>query len=631
MRGPGRLFWKLFLGSLLLAALVLTVSTWVISRGAETFSNTALQQNLEAQARVLANVLEDRIDPSHADELNQLAKKIGSESHHPIRITFILPDGRVIGDSMADPAEMENHARRREVIEALRDGWGEDVHLSHTVGKVMRYVAVRIGPAKTPRGVVRVAMSSEFIGARGQVLQNLVWTIFGVAALALAVFALGLARLWSQPIRNMTIAARSLSRGDFSARIRVRGRDEVADLARSLNQMRDHLANQLETIDRQRRILESLLSQLLEGVVVVGADGRVILINPAAVRLLGLPGGEKRPTIAFERLHVQEFISHPQLRDMLLSHQAKSEDDNFLSQTPDEHHLRESRLRVQTPEGETTLLARSSDVRLPHLTEGGGAEADDPTNIARLLVLTDVTELTQAMQVKADFAANASHELRTPLAAILGAVETLMEMDLAADPGAAQQFVQMVQRHALRMQAMVADLLDLSRLESAPDQFKPQELAVRQQLAELKARHTEGLAAKGLDWQTEVEPGITTVVANAHLLRLTLDNLVDNSIKYTDPGGFVHVKCRRVVDPAKAARWIVFEVSDNGCGIPPDLQARVFERFYQVQLARSGSLRGTGLGLSIVRHAVAAMGGKVELDSKVDEGTTVTIRIPDQD
>lgn len=627
MKGPGRLFWKLFLGSVLLTALVLAFCAWLVARQTDAFTHAALTQHLLGQAHLISEMVGAKLDAEHAEELDALAKRIASRYSQPIRVTFVLADGRVLGDSLADPAAMESHAGRREIIDAMRHGWGEDVHVSHTLALPMKYLAVRVGPEDAPRGVVRVAMSTEAMGERAKVIRDLVRRVFLVGALALVVFALGLARLWSRPIQQMTSTARSLSRGDLSARIAISGKDEVAELGRSLNEMRDHLAIQLETIDRQRRILESLLAQLLEGVVVVGADGRIVVINPAAVRLMGLTAGDPRPPVAYERMHVQQFISDPKLREMLLSHQQAGNGSEEAG--GQQSHVDEARIRIQTAEGEMSLLARASDIRLPHLGEGTAASDRGALKVARLLVLTDVSELSRAMQVKADFAANASHELRTPLSAILGAVETLSEMDLAADAGAARQFVQMIQRHADRMQAMVADLLDLSRIESSPERFKPQRLGLRQQIAELQSRHIDAVEAKGLTWHAEIESGIETFSANAHLLRLALDNLVDNATKFTDSGGFVRVACRRTVDPTSSARCVAIEVSDSGCGIPLDQQGRVFERFYQVELARTGSLRGTGLGLSIVRHAVAAMGGVVDLQSTPGKGTTVTITLPD--
>ncbi|HOJ74071.1 MAG TPA: ATP-binding protein [Phycisphaerae bacterium] len=627
MRGPGRLFWKLFLGTALLTAAVLTVCAGLAVRRIEAFTEAALRQHLLGHAHLLADMVEGELQANRVPQLDALAKKVIAHYPQPIRVTFILADGRVVGDSLADPTEMESHAGRREVVDALQTGRGDAEHLSHTVGTSMRYAAVRVGSADAPEGVVRVAMSTQAMGEHSKDVRWLIGRIFLVGAAALIVFALGLARLWSRPIQQMTAIARSLSRGDLSARVSVSGNDEVAELGRSLNRMRDHLAGQLETIDRQRRILESLLAQLLEGVIVVGHDGRIVLINPEAVRLMGLDTDQSRPAIAFERMDVLQFVSDPQLRELLVGHR-NQKPSNSPPAPAESPTVQEARLRVQTSAGEVFVLARASDIRLPHAAADGASEPN--SNSARLVVLTDVSELTRAMQVRTDFAANASHELRTPLSAIMGSIETLLEMDLAKDSEAARHFLQIVQRHADRMQAMVSDLLDLSRLESAADRFKPEPVSVRQQLAELHSRHAEAIGAKHLQWQTDVEPGLDSISVNAHLLRLTLDNLVDNAIKFTEQGGFVRASCRRATHGDAAGPHVVLEISDNGCGIPEDQQSRVFERFYQVERARSGSSRGTGLGLSIVRHAVAAMGGKVELRSTPGEGTTVSVFIPQE-
>jgi two-component system phosphate regulon sensor histidine kinase PhoR len=247
--------------------------------------------------------------------------------------------------------------------------------------------------------------------------------------------------------------------------------------------------------------------------------------------------------------------------------------------------------------------------------------------IGRLLVLTDITEVTRMMQVRADFAANASHELRTPLSAIRGAVETLMQVDPAQDPAVVRQFLQMIDRHTERMQAMVADLLDLSRIETSPTQFKPAPLHVREVLDELRSRFAQAVEAKTLRWSEDLPANLETIHANAHLLRLVLDNLVDNAIKFTEPGGGITVAFQSSSSAGGDEPVVSISVSDTGCGIPEEEQDRVFERFYQVQRSRSGPQRGTGLGLSIVRHAVVAMHGAVTLRSKLGQGTTVTITL----
>jgi signal transduction histidine kinase len=260
----------------------------------------------------------------------------------------------------------------------------------------------------------------------------------------------------------------------------------------------------------------------------------------------------------------------------------------------------------------------------------GDTRSDANAAIAhgRLLVLTDVTDWANTVRMRTDFVANASHELRTPIAAIRTAVETLATMDRAEDEATASRFLDVIARHSARLEALVIDLLDLSRVESTGARFIADDLPVPRICDELHARWREALIAKGLVWTCDGAPECHTIRANPYLLRLVLDNLVDNAIKFTDRGGVVGLIVRR--SPSD----IRFEVHDQGCGIAAHEQQRVFERFYQVTSARTGAsreggqARGTGLGLSIVKHAVAAMGGTVALHSEVGTGTRVMVSLP---
>jgi len=289
--------------------------------------------------------------------------------------------------------------------------------------------------------------------------------------------------------------------------------------------------------------------------------------------------------------------------------------------------ITETRLEVTSPSGPVSLLVRACDIMLPELAAPTRLRQSS-RGVGRLLVLTDITELTRAVRMRSDFVANASHELRTPLAAIRMAVETLVKLNLAEEAPAAARFLGVVARHSSHLEAMVSDLLDLARVESPSARFEPATLHLQRVFDELRGRWQEPLESKRLRWRAEVTPDCPTVQANAHLLTLVLDNLVDNAIKFTEAGGEIAVNGRRIGDLG------VIEVSDTGCGIDPADQERIFERFYQVAPARSGTgspsgeKRGTGLGLSIVRHAASAMGGTIKLESEVGVGTRVSVSLP---
>lgn len=638
---PGRFFWKLFLGIALLMAAVLISSIRLISGELQTVYLRELSRQLIAQAETISREVKGQFDAAHAASLNGIAHRVAALTPE-LRVTFISINGTVWGDSEADPSHMEPHANRAEFMDAIRTGQGESSRWSRTTSRETKYVAVRVGDAAEPLGVVRVSMPTRFVAAHEDATRRLVWKIGGVGIAAALVLALGLALVWSAPIRRITETARTLSRGDLSARVRVTGRDELGVMAQSLNQMRDHLASQLQTIDRQRQNLEYLIRTLQEGVIVAGADGRILLINPAAVRLIRLmqhrvnpqplaasgANGSAQP-IAGNGLigqSIEECVPHQALQDMLRTRRAAQ--TTASSADPGSGDLtrtrtgREVRLEFEHAGGVEVWSARASHIEL------AAPRIGDSEPAARLVVLTDITELTRTIQMKTDFVANASHELRTPLSAIRAAVETLQQLDPAAEPGAVRNFVEVIDRHSTRLVDLVADLLDLSKLESAEAQFPPQQISLREFLDELRSRYAAPINVNGLSLDTSCADNADELFVSPQLLRLVLDNLVDNAIKFTERGGEIRVAAVR------ANIGVGIEVSDTGCGIPEDQQPRVFERFYQVQRARSGlgggttKVRGTGLGLSIVRHAVAAMQGRVDLWSRVGEGTRVTVTIP---
>jgi len=464
--------------------------------------------------------------------------------------------------------------------------------------------------------ILGVGICAWWIPGAGHSTGTRVWSVGGAGLVVTVALAVGLARLWSRPIAHITAVARSLSRGDLSTRATVSGADEIALLAASLNQVRDDLVQQVQTIDHQRRTLESLLTQLGEGIVVAGPDGRIVLCNQEARELL-------LPDTAADNGHrdwvgrlVEECIPQLELQQLLLP-------GGSAAATPG-GTAREARVQIRGRSGPVTLMARASDFALPR--PAAQPEAEETVAGGRILVLTDITELARAIQMKTDFVANASHELRTPLAVIRASVETLLSLDPTQDPSRAITFLKSLERHTTRLEELVADLLELSRLESAQSPRQRSRVQLAEVFRELAERSAEAVASKQLRWETSMAAGFDgAVMVDPHLLRLTLENLVDNAVAFTGPGGTLRLSARTEADRVN------IEVADTGCGIPPEEQERVFERFYQVERGRRGGAprqRGTGLGLSIVRHAVAAMRGFVRLESQVGVGTRVTVTIP---
>ncbi len=611
----GGLSWRWLGGITLVILAALGAAFWLFTAEVERLRDQELTDQLLAEGRLLRCALRDSWTQLTAHRIAGMAYALHQQGTD---VVVLSADGTVLLDTLGNGRIAERLLEQPEVQTALRQGWGQSTRPGIHGPTPSQAVAVRIGSDLDELGVIWLARPQWTLVTHGRSFGRAVLAIAAVAVATVLALGLAMIRRWSSLLKRLGQAARRLAEGDLSAQAEVSGSDEFAILAWSVNETRRRLLAHAEVIDRQRRTLESLLDRLQEGVLAVDGQGRIILINPAARRLLDLKAPQSHEDRLIGRT-VEECLPHHQVQRLLRARTEGPGSADAGEQEPGQAPaVEEHQLRLETAGGTVHLLARACDLRLPRADR-----QSDAGPAGRLLVLTDVTALRRALDLQVDFVANASHELRTPLSPIRTAVETLQQMDLAAESGQAREFIEVIDRHSARLAALASDLLDLSRL-SSPTR-PPQAAALP--LAELAGQLAEHFApvakAKGLNWEIDWDRnGVQSIMADYRLLRLILDNLVDNAIQFTEAGGHVRVRC--CVQPGQA----IFEVEDDGCGIPEGEQQRVFERFYQVERARSGRGRGTGLGLAIVRDAVAAMQGTVQLKSQAGVGTCVTVTIP---
>ena len=514
------------------------------------------------------------------------------------RITLIDAAGRVVFDTQADASTMENHNQRPEIVDARRRGAGSTVRFSDTIHEEAVYVAAPLDPADADGTILRLSYPRHV----WTTLAVPAWAIVLAAALS-AVLLMGwltllLHRGWIGPVRALSSAAARMGSGRWDTRVQPRGAEEISRFSETLNQLAEQAERQLADLAARQSELRALVDSLPDPILLTDAQQRVALINAPAARLLQLAPqralGQKLIGVLSDEALVSMFEAAvnagaaagaaPQLRDVRIMRNGQ----------------------------------RSYYQAVATRTRGGGV----------LLVLRNVTTMASAVQMKTDFVANASHELRTPIAAIKVAFETLQEV-LSDDPRQTAKCLAIVAGHIGRLEEMLSDLLDLSRVES-PD-LKPYLSPVRVEEVFAMVRGTVGTVAQQKGVELAFERGAAAPVAfhsDKRLLNLILRNLVENSVKFTPTGGKVTVSVGAAGRDG-ADDDVVLRVSDTGIGIPPEHQERVFERFYQVDTARSSAAgRGTGLGLAIVKHAVHALGGTVALESAVGAGTTVTCTLP---
>lgn len=611
---------KLYLGQAVLLVIALGLSAWWIARGFEARVNEAQERGLRTGAAALAARVAAEIEDgaSIPEEFASWARPLLDAGY---AVALLRDSGLPVVPEQSRGAAWQRLLSNRRRLPFPPPG---RVHLRQE-RLFASEPTYSIAVASIPGGHgarVWVAMPKYRWWRERPQLQSVLIGVGVIVAGTLAALAYGVRRLWRRPLMRIIRTARRLSRGQLKTRVEVRGTDELALLAISLNEMRERLAAHVNTIDQQRRTLAALLNQLHEGVIASRPDGRIGLINPAAIHLLRLQDADVSDVEAWNGAFVEHVVTQHDLQRMLMprtaAHGPELESSGDALWGAEMTGLEETRLQIETGDGVVHVLARASDLAFPQT-----AASEDEAVIGRLLVLTDITELGRALQMRTDFVANASHELRTPLSSIRAAVETLQSLDLATEADDADHFLTVIDRHSARLTALVSDLLDLARVESPIAPLEPRDVHLSTVFADLEGRFAESIARR--EQRLELVPGELAhqaIHVSPHLLRLVLDNLVDNAIKFTDEGGTIRVTVEENGDAVQ------FAVRDSGRGIPEDELARVFERFYQVERARSGAERGTGLGLSIVRHAIAAIGGSVQLESEEGEGTTVYVKIP---
>ncbi len=599
-------FLRLYVGNLLLVGLIITLGLAV----SYTYLDIHYQRRQVAQQEHLLSTLrayyETLWSPAGPPPDLQV-RTVGLARQIPGRITLIAPDGQVLADSQADPAKMALHRTptRPEILAALTGHSGAHARLSETLNVRFRYAALPIAPSAPDSppdpqppvlAAVRLALPIQsLVAGGGFIWRALLWA--GLAALAAdALLALLVSWVWSVPLRQISHAARRLAAGDLSTRLSMRGSREVQDLAQALNDMRSSIAEQIETIASQREHLQTVLANLSEGVLALDDEGHIRLLNHAALAMLA-PGTAEAAAVG---QHLQSVVRIAEVANVLPALAAN----------------RPVHKQVEIDRGGKRLTLELASQEIPTGRPGG---------LRYLLVVRDVTDLARTAQMKAEFVANASHELRTPLATIRAAADSLTAID-PGDVQALQKFADILDRHVRRLENMTNDLLDLHLVEQARNRLRLEDLPLEHLVEWTEGHFAPRAADKGVVLTIESNKPTQRFRCDRTLLRLITQNLVDNGIKFTPAGG--HVGCR--ID--HVPEGVCITVSDTGCGIPPTMQDRVFERFFQVDPSRSGDnggARGTGLGLSIVRHATERLGGRVTLRSTPGQGTTIRVVLPE--
>ena len=584
-----RLIWQLYPTYLFITLIALGAVSWYAASFLSDYFIERTLTDLKTQGRIVEVQVDRHLEPLDAAAIDRLCKKIGQSV--PTRITVILPDGKVIGDSEETPEAMDNHRNRPEVLVALSGKIGSSQRYSKTLDKRMMYVALPLINDGKIRAILRTSIPLTEVDAELANIQNSIALGGFLIAILASVICLYVSRRISQPIEKLKEGAEDFAKGDLARRLPVPITREIAGLAEAMNRMAARLEKRIEAEINQRNEMEAILSSMTEGVIALDMGEHILGFNRAAAGIVkGLEPSSKGKVL-------QEVIRNLQLHRFVLR---ALEDDISVSE-------------------DIVLYQAVQRIVNVHATPMSDSRE---TRIGTLLVINDVTQLRHLEKIRQDFVANVSHEIKTPLTAIKGFVETL-QSGAKNNPDEVDRFIAIIEKHANRLEAIVEDLLQLSRIENENEarQIQFVEASMRSvlrssiQICQVKAD------AKGIDIELACNKSIKAII-NQELLEQALINLIDNAIKYSGENGKIYITAK------KERLALTITIKDNGIGISQKHLPRLFERFYRVDKARSREQGGTGLGLAIVKHIVKAHGGHMTVQSQPGKGSAFTIHLP---
>jgi len=507
-----------------------------------------------------------------------------------MRVTIIAPDGTVLGESEEPSAQLDNHLTRPEVAQALARGKGSSIRLSNTLNIQMYYLAVIVKSGQQTLGIVRVALPLAQVDASINHLQGIIMGASAVAAVLAILLAALIAGRITIPLRDLTetvnkMSVNSLKGQRLTGTLIPRHADEVGQLTEAFNGLAVQLQSQIDDLEAERNKMAAVLQEMTDGVLIIAPNGKVQMLNAAAENMFGI---HLETAVGHS---VAETIRYYQIVDLWQRCQESGEAQSTIMEIIDK------KLYLQ---GVATPLGKSHSGSI-------------------LLLFQNLTRLRQLETVRRDFISNISHELRTPLASLKALTETLQDGALD-DPPAARRFLERIETEVDSMSLMVAELLELSRIESGRVPLKLESTRPVDILTSAIERLRLQAERAGLTLTLDCPQDLPLVLADQPRLEQVTVNLLHNAIKFTPSGGRIGISAQVQND------LVVFSVKDTGIGIPASDLPRIFERFYKADRGRATG--GTGLGLSISRHLVEAHGGKIWVDSVEGEGSTFYYSIP---
>lgn len=587
---PKRLLWQLYPSYLLITLVALAAIGWYASSAMQKFYYAQVSDDLKESTYILEDQILASYKTKDTPKLDKLCKSLGTAGDR--RITVINTSGKVLADSHEDPTQMDNHSNRPEIITAMNKQVGSKVRFSNTLEQNMMYVAIPLTEQTEVVAVLRVAKSVSAINMQLDKIGNKLFIGGIIVAVVAALLSLIVSSKITKPLKELRNGAILFANGDLTHKLPLGNCQEIDSVSQAMNQMAGDIDERIRTISRQRKEHKAVLSSMSEAVLAVDSEQKLITLNSSAAEMIGveIPQAKGRA--------LQEVVRNPALQNFVINSLASNEpvEENITFHEDDNEHF---------------LQARSNAL-----------QDEDGQKIGILVVLNDITRIRRLEKVRSDFVANVSHELKTPITSIKGFVETLLE-GAVKNPDEAQRFLDIIAKQTDRLDAIIDDLLALSRIEQHTEktQIELEDSNIKEMLNDAIELCKNKAQAKHIEVKLTCAQEIKAQI-NTPLLEQAVVNLLDNAIKYSSNNSKIEIEA------LKNENNISITVTDFGCGIDKNSLPRLFERFFRVDKARSRKLGGTGLGLAIVKHIVQAHNGSVDVNSSPGKGSKFTINLP---
>ncbi|WP_018247521.1 two-component system histidine kinase PnpS [Orenia marismortui] len=572
---------------LILLIATLVFAGYILQRSLENYFSTWLERKLIKEMNLIVSIIKPVLENKDYDSLDKSIVDYGKELE--TRITIIDSKGKVLADSRKDPMKMENHLGRPEIQEVLKGSLGKEIRYSSTLDINMKYIALPIKDGEKLLGFIRASLTlnklRELYKGIWTVLLKTVFTTILIGIL----LSLKFTNQITDPIEEITFVAEKIANGYLDQNLVIRTQDEVGKLAQMFNHMVNRVRDKVQEISAEKNKIEAIVTSIGDAVIAVNQDRKIILFNLAAERIFGIK------------------------EDKVLDNSVIQVTKNYRLDELVEKSLKEDQIITEELE---MLVPEQKIFRI----QIAPIQDANKSTVGVVAVLRDITDIRRLEEMRKDFVGNVSHELKTPLTSIKGYVETLL--DSKPSDNIYNSFLNIIKEEADRLQRLIEDLLNLSKIESHSNYKSKEDVDIVKIIDDTILLLESKAKKKDINLVADLNLSAPNIQADQDQLSRLMINLIDNAIKYTPQGGKVKVS----VDQKEEK--LILEVEDNGIGIPEDDLPRIFERFYRVDKARSRKLGGTGLGLSIVKHIVEEHQGNISVESEIGQGTRFSVELP---